>query len=374
MNIKTTKPQIPNYTGPASNGSFYNEKGAKKVRSFNKALVGLATRKEAQGAENIPTEGAHMLCFNHESMLDASVVTSMTDSDYRFMAAKEQFTGIFGKAMTAMGAIPVDRGGSGQRESIKTMTDLLDTGHRVAIAPEGRIRSDGQLNEFKEGPAMIALRSKCETMVPVVMDYQPYEPSAMNTTKTYLTTGAVVAGSLAATVMGGTVGRAIAGAVTGAVTGALAGGAIGTRMSGHKSIRHKVEEKGFKGAAIGALAGAAAGGFGAAALGGSALWLTAPMTAVTGAVTLGASKAINERQHVRVIAGEGIDVAPYRAMEDQKEARKKLTEDLKTEMQGLLDQIKPKEEAPAPEEAATASVEAPKLSPSEIMAKSRPWL
>lgn len=349
MKISSTaqraKKTIPNYTGPATNGSFYNEKAAPKIRALNKGLVALVMRKEAQGVENIPTEGAHMLCFNHESMTDASLIASLTDSDYRFVAAKEQFTGPIGKAMTALGTIPVDRGGRGQRETIETVTDLQNNGERVAIAPEGGIKADGKINDFKEGPAMMALRSKTETMIPAVLDYQPYESGVLNKTATYLTTGAVVAGSLAATVFGGTVGQAVSGAITGAVTGALAGGAIGTKMSPHRSIRHKVEDKGLSGAAIGAVLGAAAGGFGAAALGDSALWLTAPMTAVTGAVTLGLSKAINERKHGRVIVGKGIEVAPYRAMEDQKEARAKLTADLKARMEELHAQIKPKEAA-----------------------------
>ena len=336
MNIASSKPNgIPNYTGPESTGSFPNPKAAKRLKALNKGLVNVLMRKDAVGTENIPTDGAHILCFQHEGMTDAPLVQSLSDGDYRFLAAKEQFTGPFGKAMSAMGAIPVDRGGSGQRASIQAMTEVLDSGHGIAIAPEGRIRSDNKLNDFKEGPTMVALRSKAESMVPVVLDYEKFEPGLLNKTGTYLTTGAVVAGSLAATVFGGTIGSAVAGALTGAVTGAIAGGAAGTMMSGHKSVRHKVEEKGLAGAGIGALLGAAAGGFGAAALGDSALWLTAPTTAITGVATLGLSKAINERKHARVIVGKPIPVAPYREMEDSKEARKKLTDDLKASMEDL---------------------------------------
>ena len=322
MNIASSKLNgIPNYTGPESTGSFPNPKAAKRLKALNKGLVNVLMRKDAVGTENIPTDGAHILCFQHEGMTDAPLVQSLT--------------GPFGKAMSAMGAIPVDRGGSGQRASIQAMTEVLDSGHGIAIAPEGRIRSDNKLNDFKEGPAMVALRSKAESMVPVVLDYEKFEPGLLNKTGTYLTTGAVVAGSLAATVFGGTIGSAVAGALTGAVTGAIAGGAAGTMMSGHKSVRHKVEEKGLAGAGIGALLGAAAGGFGAAALGDSALWLTAPTTAITGVATLGLSKAINERKHARVIVGKPIPVAPYREMEDSKEARKKLTDDLKASMEDL---------------------------------------
>lgn len=336
MNISSSKkPQIPNYTGPEKTGSFPNEKASKWLKPLNNKLVGALMRKEAKGTENIPKDGAHILCFQHESMTDAFLVQSLSDGDYRFLAAKEQFTGPIGKAMTAMGSIPVDRGGAGQRASIGAMTEVLDSGAGIAIAPEGRIRSNGKLDNFKEGPAMVALRSKAESMVPVVLDYEPYQAGIMNKVGTYLTTGAVVAGGLAATMFGGTVGQAITGAVTGAITGAIAGGAVGSRFSEHKSMRHKVEDTGLTGMGVGALLGAAAGGFGAAALGDSALWLTGATTAVSGLATLGISKAINERKHARVIVGEPIKVAPYREIENSKEARKKLTEDLKASMENL---------------------------------------
>ena len=344
MNIASTiKPErrIPNYTGPEGAVSNVNEKAAKWLRPLNKGLTNLLMRVETQGTENIPQDGAHILCFNHESMTDASLMQSVIgDADYRFIGAKEQFTGPMGKAMTALGTIPVDRGGSGQREMLATVKDLLDNGTGVAIAPEGRINSDGKINEFKEGAALMALTSNAESMVPLVVDYQAHKASNLDRVKTYLAAGAVVAGGLAAAGFGGPAVRAISGALTGAITGMVAGGVVGTMSSSETSVRAKVEGKGLKGAGLGALVGAMAGGFGGVALGDSATWLAAPLSVVSGAVTLGVAKGINERKHAKVIVGKPFPIAPYREM-DKKDSRAKLTDDLRNTMVELHKQIAP---------------------------------
>lgn len=347
MNISSTRKQrtIPNYTGPESSQSVLNEKAAKWLKPLNKGLANVLMRIEAEGMENIPKDGAHILCFNHEAMTDATLVQSQLEGDYRFVAAREQFTGPVGKAMTALGTIPVDRGGSGQREMLKTVKDVLNSGAGIAIAPEGGIKADGKINDFKEGPALMALTSNAESMVPFVLDYQPRQVTVGDNIKTYLTAGAVVAGGLAAAAFGGPVGRAVAGALTGAVTGAVAGGVIGTRRSDQRGMRAKMEDSGLTGAGVGALLGAVAGGVGGYALGDNAMYLAAPTTVISGAVTLGVAKSINERKHARVIAGKPIAVAPYREIEDSKEARAKLTEDLHTAMVGLHSQITGSEES-----------------------------
>ena len=344
MNIASTikpTPRIPNYTGPEGAVSNVNEKAAKWLRPLNQGMANLLMRVETEGTENIPQDGAHILCFNHQSMTDATLVQSVIgQADYRFVGAKEQFTGPIGKAMTALGTIPVDRGGAGQREMLATVKDLLDNGTGVAIAPEGRIVTGGKMGEFKEGPALMALTSKAESLVPVVIDYQSHKVSNLNRAKTYLTAGAVVAGGLAAAGFGGPVVRAVSGAITGALTGMVAGGVVGTMNSSEKDVRAKVEGNGLKGAGIGALVGAMAGGFGGVALGDSATWLAAPLSVVSGAVTLGVAKGINERKHAKVIVGTPIPVAPYREM-DKKDSRGKLTEDLKNTMVELQQQIAP---------------------------------
>ncbi len=335
MKIQST---IPNYTGPKTTASEYDPKAAKYLKPANKLLVKAWMHTDIKGKENIPESGGHMICFNHESMSDASLVQSLTDGDYRFVAAKEQFVGPVGKAMKALVAIPVDRD-KPSREVIDVSTGLMNQGTGIAIAPEGGIRADGRINSFKEGPAKMALESDCETMIPVVLDYSPHPMSAGNKIGTYLAAGAVAVGGLAAAFVGGGTAQAISGAVTGVLAGAAIGGAAGFMMS-KKAGTAKVGDA-VKAAGLGAVALGVGGGFGAGALGSHAPYLLAPLSVVGGATALAGAKMFNERKDAKVIAGQGIPVEPYRQMEDQQAARKQLTRDLRTRMMELHQEIRP---------------------------------
>lgn len=338
--------EIPNYTGPADGLSHYDPEAAKWIRPLNKAIVKLWRDTDYKGLENIPQTGAHLLTFNHGSYSDASIVASLTDRDIRTMGAKEQFTGVIGKMMTAMGAFPVDRSAPATKP-IETMIDLLNDGKSCAIAPEGRIHDDNEdIHEFKGGFAMMALKSKCETVVPTVIHYEEHKPTAGDRIKTYLTAGAVVAGGIAAAVAGGPVLRAVSGLLTGAVTGAAIGGGIGFAKEPDNDMRKKLGAA-MGGAKWGALAGAAAGGIGGAALGSHAIWLAGPTAGVSGLVALAGAKAYNERMEAHVEVGKGIDVAPYRELPG-KEGREKLTADLHKTMTDIKNGIKARIRTEAP--------------------------
>lgn len=343
---KPPKPEkeIPNYTGPADGLSHYDPEAARWIRPLNKALVHIWRKTDVRGTENIPTSGPHMLTFNHGSYSDASIVASLTDRDIRTMAAKEQFTGIIGKAMTAMGAFPVDRGGATSKP-VEVMVDLLNEGKGVAIAPEGRIYDDHEnIHEFKGGAAMIALRSQCESIVPVVIHYEEHKPTSADRIKTYLTASAVVAGGIACAVAGGPVLRAVSGLLTGAITGAAIGGGIGFVKTQDQDLRAKAGGA-LQGAKWGALAGATAGGAGGALLGSNAIYLAGPLAAGAGLVTMAGAKAYHERLEAHVEVGKGMPVAPYRELSG-KEGREKLTADLHKYMSDIKNGIKQRVRAP----------------------------
>ena len=335
MKIQST---IPNYTGPKGTSSEYDAKAARWLKPANKALVKAWMHTDVKGKENVPETGGHILCFNHESMSDASLVQSLTDGDYRFVAAKEQFVGPVGKAMKALGAIPVDRD-KPSGELIEVTTNLLNQGTGIAIAPEGGIRADGRINSFKEGPAKMALESDCESLIPAVLDYRDHEVGYGNRVGTYLAAGAVAVGGLAAAFMGGGTAQVVAGAVTGVLAGAAVGGATGY-VTSKKTGTAKMGDA-AKGAGLGALALGLGGGFGAGALGSHAAYLLAPLSVVGGVTALAGAKLFNERKDATVVVGEGIPVEPYRQMEDPQVARKALTRDLRKRMMELHQEIRP---------------------------------
>ncbi len=198
----------------------------------------------------------------------------------------------------------------------------------------------------------MALKSKAETMIPVVIHYEEHKATTGDRIKTYLTAGAVVAGGIACAMAGGPILQAVSGVLTGAVTGAAVGGGIAFAKSGSSDMREKVGSA-LSGAKWGALAGAATGGLGGTLLGSHAMYVAGPLSVGTGLVALAGAKAYHERTEAHVQIGKGIPVAPYREMSG-KEGREKLTTDLHDNMQGIKDGIKKRirtEVAAAPPEA-----------------------
>lgn len=323
---QATKAGPPGYTGPADGLSHYNPQAARWLRPLNKLVMAAAVRKAVVGRENIPQSGAHMLAFNHQSYIDPTLVSSISDRDWRFMAAKEQFIGLLGQAMTAMGAFPVDRGKASSKP-LDVSIDLLNDGKGVAIFPEGRIHEDGSIHELKEGAALVALRSKCETIVPGAIHFQEHTPGFGSKLLNYASAAAVTAAGLAIATAGGPALQVVSGAVTGLLTGVLAGGVAGAARTGFTSDLKDLGMAALKGAALGAVCGGVMGGAGAGLLG-SPMLLAAPLSVGAGLTTLAIGKGLSHRDDVRVVVGRPIEVEPYRQMADKKQARAQLTEDL----------------------------------------------
>lgn len=331
---------IPNYTGPTDGECHYNAKRAGYWRSANKLAVTLLARMTVRGAQNIPQSGPQILCFNHQSYIDPPVAMSVSDRDWRSMAAKEQFTGFIGKAMTDMGAIPVDRAAHSTKP-VDVAKKELDAGNGLIIFPEGRIYEDGKLEEhvLQEGAAMIALHSKCESLIPAAIAYRDHPVGVGTRLLNYATAAAVVAGGVAAATGAGPVIRIGCGIMTGLLTGVVAGAATGFLCSNNEDgLRPKLRATG-NGAGWGALAGAAVGGLGAAFLGLHGVYLAAPLSIVSGIATLAAARYMSAREDALVAIGKGIDVEPYRQMADKKAARARLTDDLHKAMMTLKQDI-----------------------------------
>lgn len=316
-------------TAPEDGKSHYDPEAAKWLRPLNRhVVVGMAARVRVEGAENLPLEGAHMLCPNHQSLLDPPIAASLNNKDWRFMAAKEQFVGWIGTAMTKMGAFPVDRKKPGMAP--ETGIDLLNDGKGLGIFPEGGIFEDGSVHDLKEGTAMMALGSKCETLRPVGIHYEPADPSFLRKLTTYGGGAAVMAGGLACALSGVPTLQALGGALTGAATGVIVGGVVGALKPHPITTARGMRAAEFAG--WGALAGAALGGAGCVALGAHAAYLAAPISAGAGLLTTGILDQLSERPLAQVVVGKPIEVAPYHDIADKKEARKKLTADLQAAM------------------------------------------
>ncbi len=116
-------------------------------------------RVRVQGRENIPVEGAAIMCCNHISWLDPPVLAVACPRQVHFMAKRELFQYfILGSILRRSGVISVRRGQS-DRSAIKRMIQVLQDGKIVGLFPEGTRGRAGELASFTHGAAYLALKS-----------------------------------------------------------------------------------------------------------------------------------------------------------------------------------------------------------------------
>jgi 1-acyl-sn-glycerol-3-phosphate acyltransferase len=295
---------------PEDGESHYNPTAALFLRPLNRAAMFLLFKQEYEGLEKIPKTGAHLLCPNHQSMVDAPLMASLSNRDYRFMAAKEQFRGIQGWVMKSGGAFPVDRKNPGSKP-VTYSIELLDQGKSVIMFPEGGIFRTGQVNELKSGAGRIAVSSKCESVIPVTIHYQKSEEPGLGRKAAGM---AAVAGLTALTAAAACVSPTVR-AITGGVTGAFAGSHFGDKPL-HKALYTA------GGLVVGAVTGALSPG------------PAGVLTALgTGAVALKFDHYMQHRDTVRIVVGDPLKVSEYKDLYGE-DADTMLTQDLSAAISG----------------------------------------
>lgn len=116
-------------------------------------------RMKVEGLENIPKDGALMICANHKSFYDPPLLGAFLPFRLRFMAKEELFRNpLFGKLIRSLGAFPVHRGKS-DVAALRGAMKMLHQGERLIIFPEGKRVKKDHLGKGKKGAAMIAVMS-----------------------------------------------------------------------------------------------------------------------------------------------------------------------------------------------------------------------
>ena len=138
------------------------------------------------GIENVPKDKKIIFCPNHESYFDAMWVTSaLQKNGFDFdriccLAAKHLLERkLMKKAFVALGGIPVERNGN-TAPAIKRATECLQGKDcYMIIHPEGTRTRIGELGEFKNGAAKLAIETGVK-IIPVCINgaYQIFPPSA----------------------------------------------------------------------------------------------------------------------------------------------------------------------------------------------------
>ena len=125
-------------------------------------------RVQHKNLELIPDEGAALLVCNHVSFVDALLIGGAVRRPIRFvMYYKIYNLPVLNFIFRTAGTIPI--AGRGEDEAIyeqafHRIAKYLNDGELVCIFPEGKLTTDGQINEFKAGVTRILER----TPVPVI--------------------------------------------------------------------------------------------------------------------------------------------------------------------------------------------------------------
>ncbi|MCL1882221.1 MAG: 1-acyl-sn-glycerol-3-phosphate acyltransferase [Defluviitaleaceae bacterium] len=118
----------------------------------------LMYRFEITGRENIPKDGAFLLCANHIHVFDAIALSIFIKREPRFMAKKELFKpGFFNWFFNSFGAFPVDRQATVDMKAYRKTLEILKDGHGVVIFSQGTRMKD--FDNAKGGVAVFALKS-----------------------------------------------------------------------------------------------------------------------------------------------------------------------------------------------------------------------
>ena len=111
-------------------------------------------------ADPLPSSGGLLVLSSHQSHLDPLLLGLATHRRLSSLARSSLFNfGPFGRVITALDAIPINREAS-TVQAMKMVINRLRNGAAVIVFPEGTRTSNGQLGEIKSGFALLAKRSR----------------------------------------------------------------------------------------------------------------------------------------------------------------------------------------------------------------------
>jgi 1-acyl-sn-glycerol-3-phosphate acyltransferase len=145
--------------------TFFDRTGRrphKVARLWGRILLRLSgVRVVIEGLEKIDPGGSYVFVANHRSYIDTPVILASVPVEFRFFAKHGLFLVPFlGTHLKRAGHVPVFRGDA--RASVKSMNLgvqlIQEQGISLLLFPEGG-RTDGEMREFKEGAAYIAIKA-----------------------------------------------------------------------------------------------------------------------------------------------------------------------------------------------------------------------
>lgn len=137
-------------------------------RGLFRILFRWGYRYQVIGHENIPKEGAVLICSNHISNLDPPLVGSSMQRKVSYMAKESLFKiPIVSFLIKRFGAFPVKRGVQ-DKQALRTAMGILKEGQVLGIFPEGTRSKTGRLGKPLPGAGMFALKED-SVVIPVAI-------------------------------------------------------------------------------------------------------------------------------------------------------------------------------------------------------------
>ena len=133
------------------------------MRKFLKGLFWLMTvivyRIKVNGKENLPKEGAALVCPNHVHALDTVLVVVHANRKINVLAKESLFKNAFLRFLAKVfGVYPVKQN-SADLGAIKTSLKLLKSDELLLIYPEGTRKGLERGKPLKNGPMTIAIKA-----------------------------------------------------------------------------------------------------------------------------------------------------------------------------------------------------------------------
>lgn len=137
-----------------------------RIRRFLICLFHLIFPMKVTGVENLPVEGACILCSNHLSDWDPFLLACALPRQVVFLAKKELFeVPVVRWFVKKMGAFPVNRG-SADLAAIRKCMSVVKEGDVLGIFPQGHRYKADDHRKLESGAALVALRTRTP-IVPV---------------------------------------------------------------------------------------------------------------------------------------------------------------------------------------------------------------
>ncbi len=125
-------------------------------------LWATGTKVRIRGVENVDRQKSYILVSNHQSAFDIFALLGYLPFQFRWTAKAELFrTPFMGWSMSRIGYIPIER--ESPKKAYRSMllaAEKIKSGVSVMIFPEGTRSPDGNLQPFKKGVFIIALKSQ----------------------------------------------------------------------------------------------------------------------------------------------------------------------------------------------------------------------